>query len=86
MAVALAGAPVIYPWYLLYLTPFLFTRRTLPLLVWTISVLPVYRVWELGHYHGHRWRVPATTLWFEYGVVVAMLIWMGMNTVRRRLH
>ena len=31
MAVALAGAPVVYPWYLLYFTPFLFTRRALPL-------------------------------------------------------
>jgi len=31
MGVALAGAPVIYPWYLLYFTPFLFTTATLPL-------------------------------------------------------
>src|SRR6185312_4519434 len=30
MAVALVGAPVVYPWYLLYFTPFLFTRRALP--------------------------------------------------------
>ncbi len=28
MAVALVCAPVIYPWYLLYLTPFLWTRAT----------------------------------------------------------
>ena len=27
MAVSLAAAPVVYPWYLLYFTPFLFTRR-----------------------------------------------------------
>ena len=30
----------------------------LPLLVWTISVLPVYVVWELAYRYGHRWRVP----------------------------
>ena len=36
------------PWYLLYFTPFLFTRATLPLIVWTYSVLPVYVVWHLS--------------------------------------
>ena len=54
MAVSLAAAPVIYPWYLLYFTPFLFTRATLPLIVWTYSVLPVYVVWHLSR-QGHRW-------------------------------
>ena len=34
MGVSLAAAPVVYPWYLLYLTPFFFTRATLPLIVW----------------------------------------------------
>jgi hypothetical protein len=74
MAVALAGAPVIYPWYLLYFTPFLFTRRALPLVVWTLSILPVYIVWELAYRHGHRWRVPAAVMWVEYGVVLMVLM------------
>ena len=74
MAVALAGAPVVYPWYLLYFTPFLFTRRALPLVVWTISVLPVYIVWELAYRHGHRWRVPEAVMWIEYGVVLTVLV------------
>jgi hypothetical protein len=73
MAIALAGAPVVYPWYVLYFTPFLFTRRALPLLVWTLSILPVYIVWELAFRHGHRWRVPATVMWVEYGVVLVVL-------------
>ena len=46
MAIALACAPVVYPWYLLYFTPFLFTRATLPLTVWTFTAIPVYVVWE----------------------------------------
>ena len=54
MAVALACAPVIYPWYLLYLTPFLWTRATLPLLGWCFSGLTAYVVWDLSR-HGGRW-------------------------------
>ena len=73
MAVSLAAAPVIYPWYLLYLTPFLFTRAALPLIVWTYSVLPVYVVWHLSR-QGHRWIVPAWVMWIEYGVVLVGLM------------
>jgi alpha-1,6-mannosyltransferase len=70
MAVSLAAAPVIYPWYLLYFTPFLFTRVSLPLVVWTYSVLPVYIVWHLSKF-GHRWFVPAPVVWVEFGAVIA---------------
>ncbi|HEY7059278.1 MAG TPA: hypothetical protein VH458_22245 [Vicinamibacterales bacterium] len=83
MAVALAAAPVVYPWYLLCFTPFLFSRRALPLLVWTISVIPVYIVWELAYRYGHRWRVPAGVMWVEYGVVLVAL-GAGVTGVIRR--
>lgn len=75
MAVSLAAAPVVYPWYLLYLTPFLFSRATVPLVVWTFSVLPVYLVWQLAR-EGHRWRVPGWVMGVEYGVVVFALVLM----------
>jgi hypothetical protein len=71
MALALVCAPVIYPWYLLYLTPFLFTRATLPLLAWCFSGLAAYRVWELSR-HGGRWTVPAAVQTFEYAIPVAV--------------
>jgi hypothetical protein len=74
MAVALAAAPVIYPWYLLYLTPFLFTRRTVPLIVWTYTVLSVYLVWYLAHTYHHRWRVPVGVEVAEYGVVILVAV------------
>jgi alpha-1,6-mannosyltransferase len=80
MAVSLAAAPVIYPWYLLYFTPFLFTGATLPLVVWTYSVLPVYVVWYLSKF-GHRWFVPVPVLWLEFGAVVAA---MAVISFRRR--
>jgi GPI-GlcNAc transferase complex PIG-U subunit len=72
MAVSLAAAPVIYPWYLLYFTPFLFTAATLPLVVWTYAALPVYIVWYLSK-HGHRWFVPTPVLWLEFGAVIAAM-------------
>jgi hypothetical protein len=71
MAVSLAAAPVIYPWYLLYFTPFLFGAATLPLVAWTYTVLPVYVVWYLSKF-GHRWFVPTPVLWIEFGTILAV--------------
>jgi alpha-1,6-mannosyltransferase len=73
MAVSLAAAPVVYPWYLLYFTPFLFTRAAVPLLAWTYTALPVYLVWHLSK-DGYRWAVPERVLWFEYGSVLLVLM------------
>jgi len=42
-ATTLLFAPTIFPWYLVWITPFLFTpQRTLPLAVWTVSSLTLY--------------------------------------------
>jgi hypothetical protein len=67
MAIALLCAPVIYPWYLLCLTPFLFTTPTLPLMAWTFSALSAYIVWHLSR-HGGRWVVPGWVVAIEFGV------------------
>jgi len=82
MAVSVAAAPVIYPWYLLYFTPFLFTRATLPLVVWTYSVLPVYVVWHLSR-HGHRWFVPTPVLWLEFVPVAGAIAFAAIRHRRR---
>ena len=77
MAVAILCAPVVYPWYLLYLTPFLLMRSTLPLIVWCCSVLMAYVVWEIAR-TGGRWVVPPAVLAGEYALVVlaaGVLIW-----------
>jgi hypothetical protein len=68
MAASLACAPVVYPWYLLWLLPFLRSTATLPLMVWTVSILPTYFVWRLRSL-GHEWQVPAWVLLLEYGSV-----------------
>lgn len=77
MGLAIACAPVVYPWYLLYLTPFLLLPATLPLIVWTCSVLMTYVVWERA-LNGGRWTVPAGVMAVEYGLVilsVGALVW-----------
>jgi alpha-1,6-mannosyltransferase len=70
MALSLAAAPVIYPWYLVYFTPFLLSLSTVPLTVWTVSVLPVYIVWELAYRHGHVWVVPPSVIALEFALVI----------------
>ncbi len=54
VAVTLFFAPAIFPWYFLWLTPFLFTSCTFPLAVWTVSSLSAY------------WRLPSLLQpWFN---------------------
>ncbi|HET7841134.1 MAG TPA: hypothetical protein VFM21_05985, partial [Terriglobia bacterium] len=66
MAASLACAPVVYPWYLLWLLPFLRSVSALPLTVWSLSVLSTYLVWYLRPL-GYPWRVPGWVLLLEYG-------------------
>jgi hypothetical protein len=82
MAVSLACAPVIYPWYLLYLTPFLWVRPTIPLLVWTVSVLPVYDVWARAR-AGGRWTVPFYIQVLEFGVMIGASVFLATRSRRR---
>jgi alpha-1,6-mannosyltransferase len=81
MALALVCAPVIYPWYLLYFTPFLFTRLTLPLLLWTYTVIPAYIVWERAR-HGARWIVPLEVMILQYGLL-AVTAFLVVRAARR---
>ncbi len=82
MAIALVCAPVIYPWYLLYFTPFLVSAATLPLSVWTWTIIPVYLVWEWAQFGG-RWRVPNWLMALEFGLVVASFVVMAVRARRR---
>lgn len=81
MAIALAAAPVIYPWYLLYITPFLFGVATLPLMAWTITVLSTYTVWQLAAL-GARWVVPTAVMRWEYGIPLVVGIFFAWRAAR----
>ena len=77
VATTLLFAPAIFPWYLLWLTPFLFTpQRTLALAVWTVSSLTLY------------WWLPvwAKTV-VEYVPVLCVAGWMLVQSgaVRRAM-
>jgi hypothetical protein len=76
MAASLFCAPVVYPWYLLWLLPFARLVSALPLIVWTVSILPTYYVWHLRAV-GRPWILPGWILLLEYGcVVMAMaMLW-----------
>ena len=66
MAASLLCAPVVYPWYLLWLLPFLRSASTLPLMIWTIAIIPTYYVWHLRAL-GQPWVLPDWIILFEYG-------------------
>ncbi len=68
MAASLLCAPVVYPWYLLWLLPFMRSTATLPILIWTLSIVPTYYVWHLRAL-GQPWIVPGWIMLLEYGCV-----------------
>jgi alpha-1,6-mannosyltransferase len=68
MAAALLCAPVVYPWYLLWLIPFMRSISTLPIIIWTLSIIPTYYVWHLRAV-GRQWLVPDWIMLLEYGAV-----------------
>jgi alpha-1,6-mannosyltransferase len=68
MAASLLCAPVVYPWYFLWMLPFVRSASTLPIIIWTVSIIPTYYVWHLRTV-GRPWLVPGWIIWLEYGAV-----------------
>jgi len=66
MAASLLCAPVVYPWYLLWMLPFVRSTSTLPIIIWTVSIIPTYYVWHLRTL-GRPWLVPDWIMLVEYG-------------------
>jgi hypothetical protein len=79
MAAAVLCAPLVYPWYLVWLVPFLVEPATMPLTIWTVSILMTYVVWRLV---GVAWAVPVWALWVEYGALLGAVLWLCL---RKRL-
>jgi hypothetical protein len=68
MAASLLCAPVVYPWYLLWLLPFVRSASSVPVIIWTVSIIPTYCVWHLRTL-GRPWLVPGWIMLLEYGCV-----------------
>jgi alpha-1,6-mannosyltransferase len=82
MAASLLCAPVVYPWYLLWLLPFVRSASTLPMIIWTVSIIPTYYVWHLRAL-GRPWLVPGWVMLLEYGSVATAAVVLGLRRRRR---
>lgn len=82
MAASLLCAPVVYPWYLLWLLPFLRSAAALPVAIWTVSIIPTYYVWHLRTL-GRPWFVPGWIMLLEYGSVATAAAIIGLRRVTR---
>jgi alpha-1,6-mannosyltransferase len=82
MAASLLCAPVVYPWYLLWLLPFVRSASTAPIIIWTVSIIPTYYVWHLRTL-GRPWLVPGWIMLLEYGSVAAAGAIIGLRRLTR---
>jgi hypothetical protein len=82
MAASLLCAPVVYPWYLLWLLPFMRSISALPIILWTLSIIPTYYVWYLRAL-GQPWLVPDWIMMLEYGSVAFAAAIAAFRRVKR---
>jgi hypothetical protein len=82
MAASLLCAPVVYPWYLLWLLPFMRSTSTVPIMIWTLSIIPTYYVWHLRTV-GRPWLVPGWIMMLEYGSVAVAAAIIALRRITR---
>jgi alpha-1,6-mannosyltransferase len=82
MAASLLCAPVVYPWYLLWLLPFVRSASAVPVIIWTVSIIPTYYVWHLRTL-GRAWLVPGWIMLLEYGAVATAGAIIGFRQFAR---
>jgi alpha-1,6-mannosyltransferase len=83
MAASLLCAPVVYPWYLLWLLPFLGSASTLPIVIWTVSIIPTYVQWHLRAL-GRPWgSLPGWVMLLEYGCVAIAAAILALRRISR---
>jgi hypothetical protein len=82
MAASLLCAPVVYPWYLLWLLPFIRSTSTVPIIIWTLSIIPTYYVWHLRTV-GRPWLVPDWIMMLEYGFVAVAAAIIALRRITR---
>jgi alpha-1,6-mannosyltransferase len=85
MAASLLFAPVVFPWYLLWLLPFLISPSTLLIAVWTVSIIPVYIMWHLRSLNGVWGTLPAWVMLVEYGCVTIVAATIALRRAKQRL-
>tara|TARA_B100001123_G_scaffold412301_1_gene509420 strand:+ start:4335 stop:5534 length:1200 start_codon:yes stop_codon:yes gene_type:complete len=83
MATTLLFMPTVYPWYLVWLTPFLISRYTWPLLCWSCGILLTYVVWS-SEASGLGWILPTWVEPLEYGLLatVALFVFWSKKKIK----
>ena len=83
MAASLLCAPAVFPWYLLWLVPFLTSVSTLLIIVWTVSIIPIYVNWHLRAL-GRPWgSLPGWVMLLEYGCVAIAAAMIALRRIAR---
>ena len=83
MAASLLCAPVVFPWYLLCLLPFLMSGSTLLIIIWTVSIIPTYVQWHLRAL-GRPWgSLPGWVMLLEYGCVAIAGAILALRRITR---
>jgi alpha-1,6-mannosyltransferase len=84
MAVSLLCAPAVFPWYLLWLLPFVTSVSTILIVVWTVSIIGTYIQWHLRAL-GHPWgALPGWVMLLEYGCVAMAGAVIALRRYQRR--
>jgi hypothetical protein len=83
MAASLLCAPVVFPWYLLGLLPFLMSASTLLIILWTVSIIPTYVQWHLRAL-GRPWgALPGWVMLLEYGCLATAGAMIALHRLMR---
>jgi alpha-1,6-mannosyltransferase len=83
MAASLLCAPAVFPWYLLWLLPFLTSASTLLIMVWTVTIIPTYVQWHLRTL-GRPWgSLPGWVMLLEYGSIAIAAAILALRRITR---
>jgi alpha-1,6-mannosyltransferase len=83
MAASLLCAPAVFPWYLLWLLPFLTSASTLLIIIWTVSIFPTYVMWHWRTL-GRPWgSLPGWVMLLEYGCVAGAGAILALRRITR---
>jgi len=78
MAALLLASPIVHPWYVTWLVPFLVWRRAPWALAWTGTVVLAYAVLPAWRAEG-VWHLPFWAFALEYAPVLALLAWWSVG-------
>jgi len=83
MAASLLCAPVVFPWYLLWLLPFLTSASTRLIILWTVTITTTYIMWHLSAVRGAWGALPGWVMLLEYGSVATAAAIIAVRRIGR---